>query len=142
MESVQYPESLIYPDSKIEIYFENKQQLNRTGKSIVIEGTRFGFLSLSNLINVYNAYLCNPIILTDFNFVYSEIVLKINKRDNVSLPEGRILKSLDSIYIWEISELNLFVVTGLLHSLGYANQELHLDTDLTFNEISVYCVVK
>lgn len=141
MENVTFPEFLIFPKSYITIYFDNKRNFNSTKQSIVIEGSRNGFLSLANLLNVYNVYLYSPIILTEFPFVKSTIVFEISANNNVSLPNGKVIEDNQSKYIWLLSETSVFVITCLLHSLGYANNELHLDSDLQPGDISVYCVV-
>ena len=56
MEKVEYPESLIYSDGVITVYYEDGIQVNKTKSAIIIAGNRHGFLSLANLINVYTAY--------------------------------------------------------------------------------------
>jgi hypothetical protein len=142
MEKVDFPGSLIYPESEIYIYCDETLQPNTTFASIVIEGNRFGFLSLSHLINIYSSYLCDPIIINEFPFVKSLVAIEITEDPKVLFPYGKVNEEEENFFTWRISETNLFVVTGLLHSLGYANDELHLDEGLQPNEISVYCVVK
>jgi hypothetical protein len=142
MEKVNFPSSLISLDSEINIYFEENLHPNRTKSSVVIEGNRSGFLSLSHLINVYNVYLYDPIKLSEFSFVHSAFCFCIKQDEKVLVSTGIVVKENKGEFKWMISETNLFVVTGLLHSLGYANDELHLDEALHTNEISVYCLVK
>ena len=142
MEKVEYPNILIYPESEISIYFEAKIRVNKTETSVIIEGNQEGFLSLSNLINVYNVYLYNNIVITDFAFVRSDLIFEIVEEIDLSLPNGYVLRESKKHFEWKISETNLFVVTGMIHSLGYANNELHLDTGLQPSDISVYCIVK
>jgi hypothetical protein len=141
MEKVEYPGLLINPDSEINIYFEEKVGVNKTRTSVIIEGSRNGFLSLSNMINVYSAYLYDPIVITDFPFVTSPFKFEIVE-DLDLLPSGYVIRENKAHFKWKISEIHLCVVICMLHSLGYANNELHLDTDLKPNDISVYCVVK
>ena len=141
MEKVEYPNSLVYPNSEINIYFENKALVNKTRGAVIIEGNRNGFLSLSNLINVYNVYLYDPIVITDFPFVTAQFRFEITEDFNL-LPSGLVISENKEHLKWKISETNLCVVICMLHSLGYANNELHLDTDLKPSDISVYCIVK
>jgi hypothetical protein len=142
MEKVNFPSLLIYPESEINIYFDETLRPNMTLTSLVIEGNRYGFLSLSHLINVYGAYLCDPIFINDFPFVKSLLVIGITEDPKVSFLYGKVIRENEHSFKWMISETNLFVVVGLIHSLGYANDELHLDEGLQPNDISVYCVVK
>jgi len=142
MEKVNYPEELIYPDAEITVYYEDRIQVNKTDSAIIIEGNRNGFLSLANLINVYSVYLYQEIMLTDFPFVSSRLKFEIVEDSNNTLPTGRVLVKKDGHIKWKISEINLSVVICLLHSLGYANNELHFDTDSLPTDISVYCIVK
>ena len=141
MEEVQYPKSLIFPASEIKIDFENKSTVNRTQSSIIIEGNPNGFLSFSNIINVYSAYLYDPIVVTQFPFVQSSLKFEIIEDDNLFVS-GFVIKESASHFKWKISEINLCQVICHLHSLGYANKELHFDTDLQVSDISVYCVIK
>jgi hypothetical protein len=141
MQKVEYPNSLVYPDSEIRIYFENRVPVNQTQTSVIIEGNRNGFLSLSNLINVYNVYLYDPIVVTDFPFVTSQFKFEIVE-DFDLLPSGCVIRENKEHFKWKISDINLCVAICMLQSLGYANSELHLDANLRSGDISVYCVVK
>ena len=142
MEKVEYPESLIYSDGVITVYYEDGIQVNKTKSAIIIEGNRNGFLSLANLINVYTAYLYTQIVVTDFPFVGSELKLEIAEDSKIDSPNGQVLVDPEGHIKWKISEINLCVVICSLHSLGYANNELHLDAGCLSGDISVYCVVK
>jgi len=142
MDKVEYPESLIYSDGEIIVYYEDRIQVNKTKSAVIIEGNRSGFLSLANLINVYTAYLYSEIVLTDFAFVSSNLKFEIVEDPAIDSPDGRVLMEKNSNIKWKISEINLCVLICSLHSLGYANNELHLDTDSQPGNISVYCVVK
>lgn len=142
MDKVEYPESLIYSDGEIIVYYEDRIQVNKTKSAVIIEGNRSGFLSLANLINVYTAYLYSEIVLTDFAFVSSNLKFEIVEDPAIDSPDGRVLMEKNSNIKWKISEINLCVLICSLHSLGYANNELHLDTDSLPSNISVYCVVK
>ncbi len=140
MEKVEYPDSLIFPDSYLKIYFENKLKVTQADASIIIEGNPSGFISLSNLINVHNVYLFDEIVITDFSFVNSEFKFSIVEEPELRLPDGYVIKK-NKDYVWKINFTNLFVVTGMLHSLGYANKELNFDHELNKDDISVYCVL-
>jgi len=142
MEKVAYPESLIYRDGKITVYYEDSIQVNKTKRAIIIEGNQNGFLSLANLINVYTSYLYTEIVLTDFSFVKSKFKFEIAEDSSIESTDGHIIMGNSQYVKWKISEINLCVLICSLHSLGYANSELHLDTDSRPDEISVYCVVK
>lgn len=142
MDQVKYPDSLILLNADINIFFENNSHYNKTRACIVVEGNQNGFLSLSNLINVYNVYLYDKIVITEFPFVHSNIKLEIIEETDSEFSNGYILKENDRNFKWKISETNLFMITGMLHSLGYANNELHFDADLKQSDISVYCIVK
>lgn len=142
MEKVEYPESLIYSGGEITVYYEDGIQVNKTKSAIIIEGNKNGFLSLANLINVYVAYLYTQIVVTDFPFVSSKLKFEIAEDSKMDSPDGQVLVESEAYIKWRISEINLCVVICSLHSLGYANNELHLDANCLPGDISVYCVVK
>ncbi|MDP4254964.1 MAG: hypothetical protein Q8938_13215 [Bacteroidota bacterium] len=142
MEEPYFPKSLIHIDSHLEIFWEEDGKLNSTKSSVVIQGNREGFLSLANMINVYNVYLFQEINISDFPFVSSSFKFCIFQDESVQPSTGIVIREPIGILKWMISETNLFVVTGLLHSLGYANNELHFDNGLKYNDISLYCIVK
>lgn len=142
MENVYYPESLIYSDGEITVYYEDGIQVNKTKSAIIIEGNRNGFLSLANLINVYTSYLYTQIVVTDFPFVDSKLKFEIAEDSKIDSPDGQVFVEHEGYIKWKISEIHLCVVICSLHSLGYANNELHLDADCLPGDISVYCVVR
>ena len=135
-----FPNNLILENSIINIYFDNTSNYNHTNSCIVIEGNREGFISFASMINVYSANIYMSIPLTDFSFVKAEFKIEINEDDNYFQLLGIVSKVANN-YIWNISRDGIVRLFSLLHSLGYANNELHLDDDLDESEISVYCVV-
>lgn len=142
MEQVNFPKELIFANSSISIDYDNSIKPNKTNEAIIISGNENGFLSLAHLINVYNVYLIGPIIITEFPFVQSALTIEIIEDNNLSeLPDGKVIRKIQDKVQWLISETAIFTVTGLLHSLGYANKELHLDDAMGEEETSVYCVV-
>jgi hypothetical protein len=138
---MKIPENLIFAESNITINFAEDSYLNTTASSILIAGSRNGFLSLSNcLIYLVNS-LENKIELHNLPFVNSEIRLTIELDEAVSgVANGKVLKR-DSEFIWVMSETESNSVFTGFHSLGHLNPELHLDDGKTKEELSVYCVV-
>ncbi len=142
MENVEYPSTLILPHSEIYILYEDAISVNKTDSAIIIEGNRNGFMSLANMINVYSSYLFDEITITDFSFVKSRFNFSIIGNMDVNLPECFVLRQGEDSFKWKVSEEKLYETICLIHSLGYANNELHLDSNLRAIDISVYCIVK
>ena len=141
MEEVNFPAVLLLPNSKISIYCEDNNQINKTNRCVIIEGNRSGFISLANLINVYSSYLFDKIFITDFPFVESNFRFFISEELELKFDSSVIMIN-ENLLKWQLTEFKLFETICLLHSLGYANSELHLDEGLRTSDISVYCVVK
>lgn len=143
MDIPYYHPSLLIKGSKINIRIDERNKYNKTEVAIVIEGNREGFISFANMINVYSVNLYNSFKISNFDFVNSSIDLTITEKDDCLFRYGTIIKSnIYNEYIWEISEDGLFRIFSLIHSLGYANKELHLDEGVEDFEISIYCVVE
>ena len=135
------PENLLFPSSNLSITLENGVFYNRTPDSVVIRGSRTGFLTLSNAL----LYLVNdledtidcceiPTVKCNCNFL-----IRINED---ILPRSGLLVIQDGFRIeWNISEENLSLVATDIHSLGHLNSELHLEAADKLGRTSLYCVV-
>ena len=78
---MEIPSELIFEESHIEVYFAQDRFLNSTANSVVLKGTRHGFLSLANcLIYLVNA-LEDEIELCAIPFVRCQIdvIIKIDE---------------------------------------------------------------
>jgi hypothetical protein len=80
--------------------------------------------------------------LKTYSFVTSEIDLHIIEDNDVDLSHGIVMLKDKATFFWKISEQNIFTIICSIHSLGYANDELHLDAEKQKDEISVYFVVE
>lgn len=138
----QLPQNLIFANSILQIVFVENAGLNKTKASIVIEGTREGFLSLSNVLLYLSNDLQEVIRLDLIPFVNGEVELKIECDDTVNSGSyGIIQRKSDNQFSWLLSESELCKVASELHSLGHLNNELHLDESKSIDDISIYCVV-
>ena len=137
----QIPENLIFKNSRIRISCNISDNFNLTKKAIVIAGNKNGFLSLSNIILYSSNMLEEQIKLKDISFVKSSIEVNIVINEDIENIHGYISQISEIKYKWELSEVNIDIVSGAIHSLGYINNELHLDSGMSESEISVYCVV-
>jgi hypothetical protein len=145
----QLPGNLIFEDSSLGISYDEEAKVNRTKYSIIIEGTRGGFLSLANAILFFSNDLEDNIHIHLLPFVVSDIQFTIEC--DYSLDEydgspertqyGKVLQTGISQFVWKLSESEIDHVAASIHSLGHINPEIHFDEGKTLNEISVYCVV-
>lgn len=137
------PSDLIWSNSEIDIEFAEGCYLNKTRSSIVIEGTRNGFLSFANCLIYFVNALETELDLRDLPFVKASVDLRLRINDGVDdLWDEKVLFNPDSRgYTWEMSEATSNSILVGIHSLGHLNDELHLDRDKTESDISIYCVV-
>lgn len=125
------------------IYFGENVFYNRTKNSIVIEGNRTGFLSLSNAILYWMNDLRDFFTLTTLPYVESDLTFSIqidDKLDGISC--GMVSSSGNNNFVWKMSEAELCEIVSVIHSLGYINSELHFDEDKSKDEVTVYCVLQ
>jgi hypothetical protein len=139
---MEIPSDLIFEGSNVRIYFAENSYVNRTASSIVIEGTRRGFLSLANcLIYIVNS-LEDEIELLRIPFVTSQVFLTIKIDESVQgIEYGIVSGEDDTKFVWKMSESDSNDVFTAIHSLGHLNSELHLDSGKAVEELSVYCVI-
>jgi len=142
---MEIPQNLIIAGSKLRVWLDRRMQVNRTAAALVISGTQAGFLSLANsLLFAFNE-LEDQLPLSKLSFVHPEVNLIVRWDDStqqspVAIP-GLICTE-PSVYLWQLSHFTFYEVVGNLHSLGYANKEIHFDRGLAEEVISVYCVVE
>lgn len=139
---INIPDNLVFPDSKLQLYFEDSVKVNRTCAAVVLKGTRGGFLSLANALIFLQNDLVDTIPFHEFQFIETDIRLTVK----CSTEQGGRLYGFLTCeeaegYVWKLSEDNLSLVAAGIHSLGHINPELHFDEGLAEDEISVYCVV-
>ncbi len=144
------PPILIFPDSRLKIYYETKIQVNQTYSAIVIVGTRNGFLSLANSLLYLGAELEDDIDISQFYFIHSDCKLII--KDSFSPWDFYLGESIRDMpvkkdenklsFVWEMGEYQYNSICTSIHSLGNSNPEIHFDSGLDKNDISVYCVVE
>ena len=137
---IQIPSILIFQGARLQITFEDTNPSNRTSREIMIMGNREGFLSLANTLIFCVNDLVDVIPLHEMQFVTSDFNLLIAV-DEANISRGGIVEPNANGFIWSFSEDALCLTATNIHSLGYANPELHLDSDKLFEDISVYCVV-
>lgn len=138
----ELPTNLTFEGSSLTISFEKEAKLNSTKSTIVIQGTRAGFLSLTNAIFFYLNDLSDVIEFNKLPYITSSINLTIEPDESLEgLSYGTINQSTDQQFVWRMSEAEICRVASEVHSLGYVNNELHLDEAKKPGEISVYCVV-
>ena len=139
---IQFPTNLTFANSALRISFEKGANLNRTKDSILIEGTRGGFLSLSNALSYALNDLEDKIDLHLIPYVASDISFSIVCDESLEgVDYGKIFLRGDSDFIWKMSESEVCNIAGQIHSLGHINPELHFDSGKPNEEITVYCVV-
>ncbi len=136
------PSALIIKGSSLRLLFDDEVQYNRTREAVVIEGTRAGFLSLSNGLNFYSNSLEDIIEVSSFPFIKSKIKLFIEIDESLDgIDSGNLIRKATDTFIWKMSEREICVVASSIHSLGYLNSEIHFDDEKNLDEISIYCVV-
>ena len=141
--SINFPLNLTFPDSALKLSFEQGTKLNRTIDSIVIVGSRGGFLSLSNALFYALNDLEDKVEVHEIPYVDATVCLSIVCDENLDGVEyGRIDRVSDTDFVWHISETELSSVAAQIHSLGHINPELHFDSGKPPEEITVYCVVE
>jgi hypothetical protein len=138
----EFPTILIFGHSRIEIKLAEGENLNSTRDVIVIRGSRSGFLSLANALLFLLNDLVDVMELNDLTYVSGHVRLTIMVDESVSgKPYGIITRGNQQQFLWRVSESETCRVASEIHSLGYINNELHLDQEKDPNEVSVYCVV-
>lgn len=136
------PENLTFPNSRLKIFYGENVRFNKTQNSIVIEGTREGFLSLSNAITYLINDLQDIIFVSLIPYVTSDVIFTIENSESVAgICYGKVKRKEDNIFEWVLSETEICNITSEIHSLGHINSELHFDQGKPFDEITVYCVV-
>jgi len=141
--AISIPDNLLFPESKLRLYFEDSVRPNRTRTAVVLEGTRGGFLSLANAILFLQNNLEDSIPIHGFQFVETDIRFTVKCRtEQGGRLYGFITNEGPRDYVWELSEDNLSLVAASIHSLGHLNPEVHMDDGFADDEISVYCVVE
>lgn len=136
------PKDLIFPEAVITIRFSTGEFLNRTANSIVIEGNRTGFLSLSNCLIYLANSLEESIDLNSLPFVNSQIKLSLEIDEAVDqIHDGLVNSSGKAEFIWRMSESTSNEIFCLIHSLGHLNPEIHFDRNKMVEDLSIYCVV-
>jgi hypothetical protein len=139
----QLPANLIFEDSSLTILFEEGATVNRTKSSIIIKGTKGGFLSLANAILFFSNDLMDTIHVHLLPFVSSNIVFSIRYDDSLNdIVYGTVLHIEEKQFIWKLSESEVCKVAAAIHSLGHINPEIHFDEGKAKNEITVYCVLQ
>jgi hypothetical protein len=139
---MQIPNDLVFDGSKIEILLEEHAPVNRTTTAVVIEGTRPGFLSLSNCLIFLANSLEDPIWFSSLPFVTDGVGLRIEFDETIDEPDGVVVSTQDGHFVWKLSELNSNGIFCAIHSLANLNLDLHLDHNKTPIDLSVYCMVK
>ncbi|MCB2202301.1 hypothetical protein KQH51_05470 [bacterium] len=136
------PSDLIFPDSLLRLYFEATSEVNRTGSALVFEGTRGGFLSLSNALIYFRNDLEESVSLHELSFVNSEIEMTMQIASGASFGLGGEVERLsEHRFVWRLSEEGFSEFAFAVHSLGHLNPEIHFDDGVERDQISVYCVV-
>ncbi len=143
--TLRIPQNLIFPDSRLRIWYEEDKRLNhRTKTAVVIEGTTAGFLSLANALLFFGNDLEDTIPIHELPFVDSEIEL-FTKCDygETKRRYGQLSREADGKFVWLLTEDALALMASDVHSLGHLNPEVHMmDDDMTEEDISVYCVLE
>lgn len=139
---MEIPTDLIFVGSHIGVYFAEDRFFNRTASSVVIEGTRHGFLSLANCLIYFVNALKDEIDLSAIPFVQSQVGLMIKIDEAVAGIEcGSVSRNHEKEFVWTMSESESNDIFTVIHSLGHLNSELHFDSGKAVEDLSVYCVI-
>ena len=150
---MEIPTIILQENARISVgYQENLAEAN-TKKTIILKGNREGFFALSNSLLYVLASLRDSFLLSDFSFVDSkdgilvEVVINEYKKAKDLENIGELSTQDNKNYKWKVDENNLSVIAGAIQSLGYKNNEvtidhLHIDSGVSRDGISVYCVVE
>lgn len=142
IEAIEIPALLVLPNSAVRVSYEENVFYNRTRNSILIEGTRAGFLSLANSIFFLLNDLQDVFYISSLPFVKADLQLKVECDDRFEdSPGGRVERVQGDEFLLRTTDRELSNTASLIHSLGYVNNELHLDGGKMADEISIYCVV-
>lgn len=143
--TIKVPDNLILIDSKLHLRLNRDLRVNRTNESLIIIGTRNGFLSLANSLLFAVNMLENDISLSKLPFISCQIDFEIQYDDSVndtnqSYPP--VVCSNNNSFIWKMGYNKLLDIIASIHSLGYVNNEIHFDRGVPQDQISVYCAVE
>lgn len=141
--TLNIPDPLVFEGSRLKVYFEDQVQVNKTTVAIVIMGSPNGFLSLANSLIYMLNDLKRSIPINEFPFVHGKVKLTIERDSkNITGLYGRVAEMEPGHFIWRLTEANIGHLATRVHSLGHLNLELHLDYEMSPDDISVYCVLE
>ena len=89
---IKIPDNLIFPDSRLCLYYEDEVKVNETKSAIIFEGTRNGFLSLANVLLHQTNELHESIEIHNFPFVKANIELTIKEMYEEDKKIKRVVK--------------------------------------------------
>lgn len=130
---------LIFPDSKLDLSYECKEQLNKTTTAFLIEGNQNGFLSLANVFLFLSNELEKEILLHRLPFIKTSIEVRIKIDNKTEDTNGKITALTENSFLWSISETEFNQFCASVHALGYCTDHIHFDENKEADDISIYC---
>ncbi len=139
------PTNLILAGSVLRLCHERRKQVNRTPEALVVSGTRNGFLSLANTMLYTINQLDEVLALDELPFISGDAIFHVRLDESVphtSAAYPPVIRTDSGRFEWTLPEATFLDVVASIHSLGYANSEVHFDRGVAPTAISLYCVVE